>query len=96
MINPKTGKSIGGSLLPSSDPTILTPILTPLGTYKIEPDFDRDTFVLKRDGVFVAEHPNAYSLHCLVKRIKKRHRFFEQAQFIVECGGKVDFAQIPK
>lgn len=82
---------MGRSLLPSSDPYILELI----GAYKIEPDFDRDTFVLKREGVFVAEHPNAYSLHSLVKRIEKGNRFFEQAEFIVECGGKVDFSQIP-
>lgn len=93
-------KNIGGSLLPSSSPEILTPIKFSAGQMQVIPDEARDTYdlVFTNDGAttILASHPNGYSCRCLAERIagNERHKYLEQAEYIVLCGGSVDFRAI--
>lgn len=98
-------RHIGGSLLPSSAPHILAPIVVPeLGTLQVRVMEAEDTHGLFRivgDELFpvdepelLAEHPNGYSCHVLAERIAKLDRTsaVDQAIYIVACGGRLTAA----
>ena len=93
-------KNIGGSTLPSSDPSILKPI--PLATLQVVPDEKRDThdLVLTRGGnsIMLASHPNGYSCHWLALHIVNGDavKISEYACYIIACGGSANIAEISK
>ena len=86
-------RNIGGSLLPSSDPRILTPIKYADGVLVVIPLPTEDTHALVfRRGdaeTTLASHPNGYSCHSLAERIisGNHQSVSEQAAYIVACGG---------
>ena len=95
-------RHIGGSLLPSSDPSILQSIVVPrLGTFQVRVIAKEDTHGLFRvggEGVFytgnpelLATHANGYSCRALAERIAKGDKVaaMEQAIGIIACGGKL-------
>jgi hypothetical protein len=88
-----SNRNIGGSLLPSSDPSILKPINTPVGALQVRAIPEEDTHGLfdVASGELIAEHANGYSCHALADYISKGNgpRAREQAIFIIACGGKV-------
>jgi len=96
-------KNIGGSIFSSSSPEILRPIKLKVGTLQIVPDEQKDTHLLnyiKGESVsLLASHPNGFSCHSLATRWinsrtnkpEDRLLFLEQAEYIVLCGGFVDF-----
>lgn len=80
-------RNIGGSILPSNDARILTPI----GPYRvrvIERDDTHGLFSLEADEL-LAEHPNGYSCYSLAERLLASKGAREQAEYIVRCGGTV-------
>jgi hypothetical protein len=93
-------KNIGGSILPSSSPEILTVIkfdgswLWP-GNLQVVRDEAQDTHHLMLiDGdnkTLLASHPNGYSCHSLAVRMAKRSRVesADQALHIIACAGSV-------
>jgi hypothetical protein len=93
-------KNIGGSILPSGSPEILTVIkfdgswLWP-GNLQVVRDEAQDTHHLMLiDGdnkTLLASHPNGYSCHSLAVRMAKldRAKSHEQAIYIIACGGSV-------
>ena len=102
---PKVGPSktrpvsrIGGSILPSSDPTILKPLNGLHGLLQVIPIPEADTYGLfftAKDGKScLAQHSNGYSCHNLAVRLVdvwsgKREQAYALAQFdyILSCGG---------
>ncbi len=88
-----TGRYIGGSLLPSSEPRILQPIETPFGTLQVRALPELDTHALfrtdSRGTSMVAEHANGFSCHELAKRmvVGDEARIRAQVQHILMCGG---------
>jgi hypothetical protein len=101
-------RNIGGSLLPSSSPEVLRPILYLDGVLQVIPDEAADThrlFYIKGEKrTELASHPNGHSCHELAKRIiaysahapdkENRLRYLEQAEYIILCCGTVDFVAI--
>jgi len=93
-------KNIGNSILPSSCPEILRPLKFRLGTLQVRPNEPLDTheLILTESGVetIVASHPNGYSCRSLAERLiaGNSDRVFEQADYIVRCGGDANHAII--
>jgi len=101
-------KNIGSTLLPSSSPEILRPIPFQDGELVVIPDETADTyrlcFILNGSKSILASHPNGFSCHSLAKRIvaysanspdkEARLSYLEQAEYIILCGGSVDFIAI--
>ena len=81
--------NIRGSILPSSSPQILEPIVTPKGTLRVRGMPDLDTHGLFVDSRLVAMHPNGYSCWALAERIASGDaaRVRQQAQYLLDCGG---------
>lgn len=90
----------GGSILPSSDPRILQPMVGKHGTFVVRPVPDLDTYVLEfatLDGEYkptVAMHPNGYTCHGVAERVLsvwdgKREPSYalEQFDYVQACGG---------
>ena len=48
---------------------------------------DLDTHGLFHNGQLIALHPNGYSCQELAKRMLAKDRYFQQAQYILDCGG---------
>jgi hypothetical protein len=94
--------NIGGSILPSSSPHILTPIPFKGGELQVCANVERDTHELifsnGMERTVLAEHPNGYSCHALAKRMVNEtlERAMDQAEYIVQCGGKSELALIVK
>ena len=84
---------IGGSLLPSSDKLILTPIPCAFGTLLVRPMPKDDTHALAliQDGAetILASHPNGYCCYSLAERIiaGSSVKIAEQIKWILDCGG---------
>ncbi len=89
---------IGGSILPSSDPSILKPLKGLHGVLQVRPIPEADTYGLfftHKDGTScLAQHSNGYSCHNLAVRLVdvwagKREPAYALAQFvfILNCGG---------
>lgn len=79
-------RTIGGSLLPSSDARILKP----LGKLSVRPIPALDTHGLFYDGeCLLAMHPNGYSCHELAVRMAKgdARGVRDQVAFLLACGG---------
>jgi len=99
-------KNIGGSLLPSSNDSILKPIKLKVGTLQIVPDEQKDTYLLNyingESVSLLASHPNGFSCYSLATRWVKsrtntqedRFLFLTQAEYIILCGGFVDFVAL--
>ena len=93
-------RNIGGSILPSSCPAILVPMAHKGGQLVVIPDEEADTHHLKyvKDGdtKVLASHPNGYSCRSLGERIVlgNKIRVKEQAEYIVRCGGSMDWGEI--
>ena len=81
--------NIRGSILPSSSPQVLSPIVTPKGTLQVRGMPDLDTHGLFVDSRLVAMHPNGYSCRSLAEHIASGDvgRVRQQAQYILDCGG---------
>jgi hypothetical protein len=86
------------SILPSSDATILKPMVGKHGVLQVKAIEQLDTYGLfYTDGSYdsvIAMHSNGYSCHCLAKRIMEvwdgKHPAsvaIAQYQFINSCGG---------
>lgn len=86
-------RNIGGSVLPSSDPQILQPIVCTFGTLQVRAMPELDTHMLfwshDRYESMLAEHPNGYSCHNLAKRMVagNKDKVRQQAQYLLDCGG---------
>ena len=82
-------RNIGGSILPSSSPQVLSPIATPKGTLQVREMLHLDTHGLFIDSRLVAMHPNGYSCRALAERIASGDAgaVRQQAQYILDCGG---------
>lgn len=86
-------RNIGGSLLPSSCPHILKPIVCGAGTLQVRavPDLDTHMLFLRHDRgeTQLAEHPNGYSCHVLAEAVASGDvaRSIAQAEYIQACGG---------
>lgn len=96
----KPTSRIGGSILPSSDPQILKPMVGKHGTFLVRPVPDLDTYVLEfesTDGKYkptLVMHPNGYTCHGVAERILKawageREIDYVMRQFdhVLACGG---------
>jgi len=88
-----SNRNIGGSLLPSSDPSILEPINTPVGAMQVRAIPEEDTHGLfdVDSGELIAKHANGYSCRELAERISKGNGADARMQslYIIACGGKV-------
>jgi len=88
-------RHIGGSILPSSDPSILAPIDAPFGRLQVRalPDLDTHALFWAHDQYdsLIAIHPNGYSCHQLAKRMVAgdEARVRAQAAYLLDCGGLV-------
>ena len=86
-------RHIGGSILPSSAPHILQPMVHPFGTLQVRalPDLDKHALfhLHDRGESIIAMHPNGYSCHELALRIISgdEQRIRAQADYIQQCGG---------
>lgn len=92
-------KNIGGSILHSSDASILAPLAGAFGTFQVKPLAELDThglFLTGPEGYaqLLAMHPNGYSCHALAKRMcevwqgdKPYEYAIEQYKYILACGG---------
>jgi len=92
-------KNIGGSILASSDASILKPLQGLFGTLQVKPLYELDDhgLFLTDDWGYtnlIAMHPNGYSCHNLAKRIcdvwdgKRPVEYaIEQYKYILACGG---------
>lgn len=86
-------RHIGGSLLPSSAPHILQPMVLPFGVLQVRvlPDLDTHGLFLKHEEgeTLIATHPNGYSCHALAERMAAGDvdRIRDQADYIQLCGG---------
>lgn len=82
-------KNIGNSILPSCS----ADILVPMGEFKVVRDEPADTHRLMRGDKIVASHPNGFSCHILGKHLAegKKLKAKLQADYIVACGGTVDY-----
>lgn len=86
-------RNIGGSLLPSSDSRILTPIKFKGGCLTVKPDSENDThhLVFEKSGNYriLASHANGYSCHSLAERIISGDaaKILAQLKYIDDCGG---------
>jgi hypothetical protein len=91
-------KNIGGSILPSSSPKILTPIVCSFGTLQVKAQPELDTHSLFLGDTIIASHPNGFSCHALAERMQKGEwvRAMEQADYIVRCGGTADKEMVQK
>lgn len=85
---------IGGSILPSSEPRILQPLVGQHGAFQVRPLPELDTYGLFFDDSLIATHPNGYSCHSLAERTLAvwegaRDEAYAMAQFdyILSCGG---------
>lgn len=76
---------IGRSILPSSEPRILTPI----GDLQVRALPDLDTHALLYKGRMIASHPNGYSCRVLAERMVAGDKAHALAQhnYILACGG---------
>lgn len=94
----RPASSIGESILPSSDTTILRPLSGLHGVLQVRPIPEADTYGLffaYNDGTScIAQHSNGYSCHNLAVRLievwaGKREPAYALAQFdyIIACGG---------
>lgn len=90
----KPTHQIGGSVLASSDPSILQPMVGAHGTFQVRPCPELDTYCLFFEKSELAMHPNGYSCHNLAKRIlevwegKREVQYaMEQFDYILACGG---------
>jgi hypothetical protein len=94
---PDGSAHIGGSLLPSSDPRILTPVVFGLGTLKVVPFHLQDTHALvlvtedRREQV-LARHPNGYSCYGLLESLVSgdAEKVRKRADGLEACGGEVN------
>lgn len=86
-------RNIGGSILPSSDPSILLPLKFKGGCLFVKPDNKKDThhlvFEKWGDCSILASHPNGYSCRSLSERIISGEikAIREQLKYIIDCGG---------
>lgn len=87
-------RHVGGSLLPSNNQQILTPVKTSHGTLQVRVITEQDTHGLfdTDSNELLAQHPNGFSCHDLAVRLRDRRRPAEQAAYIVACGGLVTAA----
>ncbi len=95
-------RNIGGSLLASSSPQILTPLEHALGALIVVevPEDDTHALVLRQGGQEreLARHPNGFSCRNLAERIvtvcvaKERNASWamDQLDYILRCGGSGD------
>lgn len=87
------GRHFGGSLLPSSDPSILKSIATSFGVLQVRALPSLDTHALfrsdERGKSMVAEHANGFACHELAKRMiaGDEGRVRQQVEYILKCGG---------
>lgn len=87
------GRNIGGSILPSSSPQILTPLPFRAGSLQVVALPEVDTHALTyQTGLGISllcTHSNGHSCHNLAKRIIAGDpvRVREQAQYVLDCGG---------
>lgn len=87
------GRHIGGSFLPSNDPSILKPIHTSFGTLEVRVLKELDTHALfrtdERGTSMVAEHSNGFSCHKLAEWmvVGDEARIRSQIDHILLCGG---------
>jgi len=91
-------RHIGGSLLPSNDPEILTPVKVGNHTLEVRALPKLDTHKLFFDDEELAEHPNGFSCKALANRIiaGDLSRVSDQANYIKACGGKIDLPAIKR
>jgi hypothetical protein len=80
-------------MLPSSNPLIFKSIKFKDGELKVIPDYSFDTHFLCYNNKRLAFHPNGYSCHSLAERLVlgDENKIKEQADYIVRCGGGVDY-----
>lgn len=90
-----SSRNIGGSILASSEPRILLPMVTSFGMLQVVEHFDEDTHVLQLDpgsGTTerLASHPNGFCCHELAVRMLAGdpERVRKQVEWITDCGGK--------
>lgn len=90
----KVTPRIGGSYLPSSEPSILQLMPGQHGTFQVRALAELDTHGLFCDARLIATHPNGYSCHELAKRVLSVWRgeqdvAYAMAQFdyLLDCGG---------
>ena len=88
--------NIGGSILPSSCPSILQPMPFRGRVLRVVPDYEADTHHLQLNGVTIASHSNGHSCSALAERMiaGDLKRIRDQAEYIVRCGGRSDLAAI--
>jgi hypothetical protein len=87
--------NIGGSVLPSSDPSILEPLRGRHGTFRVRPMPELDTYgLVYNETTVLAMHSNGYACHSLAKRILtvwegEMDISYAMAQFdhVMRCGG---------
>lgn len=86
-------RNIGGGIFNSNCAEILKPINFKNGALKVEPDYFNDTHHLYFDDKSFASHPNGFSCHSLATRLVlgDKDKIKEQADYIVRCGGEVDY-----
>jgi len=101
-------KNIGGAIFSSSSPEILNPISFQDGVLQVVADEQADThhlcYICGDSSTVLASHPNGFSCHALAKRLvnysanppdkSARLSYLEQAEYIILCGGSVDFIAI--
>jgi hypothetical protein len=89
----KTPRNIGGSILPSSSPQVLSPLPFREGALVVRPLVEADTHGLFYDrGEFsslLCTHSNGYSCRALAERLTNGNadRVREQAEYVLRCGG---------
>ncbi len=88
----------GGSILASSDPQTLQPLVAPLGTFTVRyvADLDEHVLFLKRNGyeINIVSHANGFACRRLAERIvavwagdADESTAVEQFGYILDCGG---------
>lgn len=82
-------RNIGGSILPSNSPEVLSPLETSFGTLQVRVLEKEDTHALYLGDKELARHPNGFSCRNLAKRMAAGDltKVLEQAHYIVSCGG---------
>lgn len=86
-------RHVSGSLLPSNEPRILTPVESPFGTLQVRVIEELDTHGLfhrhANGESLLATHGNGYSCFKLLEKMVAcdNYAVTRQAQYILDCGG---------
>lgn len=86
-------RHVSGSILPSNEPRILTPVETPFGMLQVRVIEELDTHGLfhrhANGESLLATHGNGYSCFNLLEKMVARDNdaVTRQAQHILDCGG---------